>query len=126
MLPSSQAKKAASRIAPYLMTSARPAASSRSGSVRQAVGVDEHGARLVERADHVLAQRMVDAGLAADGRVDLREQRRRHLDERHAALIDSGCEAGDVTHDAAAEGDDHRLALGTQFEEPRHHRLAAS
>ena len=89
------------------------------GQRAQAVGVDQHGARLVERADHVLAERMVDAGLAADRRVDLREQRRRHLHERHAALVDRGGEAGEVADDAAAQRDQRRRALGPQLEEAR-------
>ena len=75
------------------------------GQRAQAIGVDQHGARLVERADHVLAQRMIDAGLAADGRVDLREQRRRNLHERHAALVDRRGESRDVADDAAAQRD---------------------
>ena len=37
---------------------------------------------------------MVDAGLAADRRVDLREQRRRDLHERHPPLVDRRGEAG--------------------------------
>ena len=44
--------------------------------------VRDHRPRLVERADHVLAARVVDRGLAADRGVDLREQRGRHLHER--------------------------------------------
>ncbi len=89
----------------------------------QAIGVDQHGARLVERADHVLAERVVDAGLAAHRRVDLREQRRRHLHERHAALVDRRRESRDVADDAAAQRDQRGRALGAQFEQPRHHRL---
>jgi hypothetical protein len=116
---SSQAKNAASRIAPYLTTSASPAASSRAGSVaRHAVSITTP--RLVERADHVLAERMVDRRLAADRRVHLREQRRRHLQVRDAALVDRGREAGEVADDAAAERDQHGAAIGAQLQEPRH------
>jgi hypothetical protein len=60
----------------------------------------------VERADQVLAERMVDADLAADGAVDLRQQRRRHVHERDAAQERGGGEAGGVADDAAADGDD--------------------
>ncbi len=108
MFASSQAKNARSRMAPYLITSARPLASSRSGSVRETVRVDQHGARLMERADHVLSERVIDAGLPAHRRVDLRKQRRRHLHERHAALIDRRGETGEVADDAAAERDQRR------------------
>jgi hypothetical protein len=66
-------QEAMSAIGPYLMTSARPAA------VRAAAGVQRgqvahHQLRLVERADHVLAQRVVDGGLAAHRRIHLRQQ----------------------------------------------------
>ena len=45
------------------------------------------GRRLVERAEQVLALGQVDAGLAADGRVHLGDERRRDLDPRHAAQV---------------------------------------
>ncbi|MNZ94076.1 hypothetical protein D3C78_1131770 [compost metagenome] len=48
---------------------------------------------------------MVDAGLAADRRVDLGQQGGRHLDEVDAALIAGGSEAGHVTDHAATQGD---------------------
>ena len=67
---------------PCLTTSNRPARYSRSGSVREHLRVDQHGERLMKRADQVLAAHQVHAGLAADRRVHLREQRGRDLDDR--------------------------------------------
>ena len=99
------ANSSGSRMTPYLITSARPARNSRRGRVFKRVDVDHDQARLVEGADEVLAGRMVDAGLAADAGVDLRQQRGRHLHERHAAHEGRGGEAGQVADDAAAEGD---------------------
>ena len=64
----------------------------------------------MEGADHVLAARVIDRGLAADRRVDLREQRGRDLQERDAALIDGGGKACEVAHDPAAQGDEQRVA----------------
>jgi hypothetical protein len=116
-LASIQSKNSASAIAPVLMTSAMPAASSRSGSVASAP-ISATTLRLVERADHVLAERMIDARLAADRRIDLRQQRRGHLDERHAAHVAGGRETGHVADHAAAECDQRRLAIGTLGEQP--------
>ena len=59
----------------------------------------------MERTDHVLAERVVDPGLAADRRVDLSEQRRRDLDERHSALVDRRGKSRQVADDSAAERD---------------------
>jgi hypothetical protein len=84
---------------------------------RERVRVGEHELRLVERADHVLAARMVDRGLAAHRRVDLREQRRRHLDERHAALVGRGGEAGEVADHAAAERHDRGVPVAAVREQ---------
>ena len=95
-----------SRISAVLDDLGEPGGELALGQRRERVGVREHHARLVEGADHVLAERMVDRGLAADRGVDLREQRRRDLDERHAALIDGRGEAGEVADDAAAQRDD--------------------
>ena len=77
---------------------------------RQGRGVGEHRRRQVVGAGVVLALGQVDAGLAAVGGVDLGDQRGRHLDDRHAALVEVGAEAGQVADDAAAEGDDVVLA----------------
>jgi hypothetical protein len=49
----------------------------------QRVRIGQHEARLVESADHVLAQRVVDGGLASDRGVHLRQQGRGNLDKRH-------------------------------------------
>ena len=94
----------------------------------------------MERADQILALRRVDAGLAADGGIDLRKQRRRDLHEAHAAAEDARGKAGKVADHAAAERDDGVAALNAKLQqslaEPgehwealaclawRHHRLA--
>jgi hypothetical protein len=72
--------------------------------------VGEHQARLMEGADEVLAVGGVDARLAADRRIDLGEQRRRHLHEAHPAPDDRRREAREVAHDPPAQ---------------RHHEIAA-
>ena len=64
---------------------------------------------------------MVDAGLAADRGVDLREQRGRNLHERHAALVDRGGEPGDVADDAASQRNDGGRPLRLLLEKPRQH-----
>ena len=76
--------------------------------------VGDHCEGLVEGADHVLAPRVVDRGLAAHRGIDLREQRGRNLHERHAALVDRRGEAGEVAHHAAAEGDDQGVAAAAR------------
>ena len=80
-------------------------------------GVGEHELGLMEDADEVLAAAGVDAGLAADRGIDLREQRRRHLDEAHAAPHDAGGKAGEVADHAAAEGEDDVAALEPRGEQ---------
>ncbi len=77
----------------------------------QGAGIGQYHVGLVERADHVLAQRVVDARLAADRGIDLRQQGGGHLDEVDAAHVRRGGEAGQVADDAAAEGDQGRLAV---------------
>ena len=77
----------------------------------QRIHVGEHQPRLVKRADHVFPLWMVDRGLAAHRRVDLREQRRRHLNQRDAALISRRDEARDVADHAAPERDERRRSI---------------
>ena len=83
----------------------------------QTIGVGQHQARLMEGADQVLALRRVDAGLAADGGVDLRQQRGRHLHEADAATHDARRKAGEIADHAAAERDDEIAALEAHLEQ---------
>lgn len=83
----------------------------RQGGERGRVGEDGEG--VVEAADEVLAHLEVGAGLAADGGVDLGEQRGGELHITDAAHVDGGEEAGEVAEDAAAEGEQDGVAIGT-------------
>ena len=55
VLPRASRRTPRSQIRPYLMTSARPGAQLALGQRCERVGVGEHRAGLVERADQVLA-----------------------------------------------------------------------
>ena len=117
MCVSSQAKNAASTMTPYLMISASPARELARRQRAQRARIGQHGDRLMERADHVLRARMVHGRLAADRRVDLREQRRRHLHEIDAALVARGHVTGEVADDAAAERDEAAVAMEARVDE---------
>src|SRR6056297_521874 len=69
--------------------------------------VRQNEARLMERADQVLAVARVDPGLAAHRAVDLRQQRGGHLNEAHAPPQDRGGKARKVAYDATAKGYNH-------------------
>ena len=60
----------------------------------------------MEGADQILAMGGIDAGLAADGRIDLGQKRGRDLDEIDAAAEDRCGKAREIADHAAAEGDD--------------------
>ena len=77
--------------------------------------VDHRARRPVERADEVLALGQVDAGLAADRRVDLADAGRRHGDPRDAAEIRGRDVAGEIGGRAAAERDDRAAAVEAQL-----------
>src|SRR5262245_63794841 len=69
-------------------------------------------------ADQVLALACVDAGLAADRRIDLGEKRGRHLHHAHAAPEDACGEAGKIADDPAAERNDAIAPLEAELEQP--------
>ena len=98
-------------ISAVFTTSAKPAASSWGGSVREHGGIGEHRGGLVERADVVLRLRQVHAGLASVGGVDLCHDRRRDVCDRDPALVGRCAEARQVPDHAASEGDDRVGAL---------------
>ena len=73
--------------------------------------IGDHQHRLMERTDQIFSLRRVDAGLAADRGIDLRQQRSRHLHEIDAAAQDRGSKAGEVADHAAAERNHEIVAL---------------
>ena len=83
-------------------------------ALRQGVeqrGVGNHQDRLIERADQVLALAGVDRGLAADRRIDLGQQRGRHLHVIDAAPDHRCGKTRQIADHAAAERDDQIAAL---------------
>ena len=87
------------------------------GEGGEGVDVGEDGEGVVEAADEVLAGEEVDAGLAAEGRVDLGEEGGGQADVADAAHVDGGEEAGGVADDAASEGEKDGVAVGTGEDE---------
>ena len=89
----------------------------------ECVGINEYQLRLVERADQVLALRVINAGFSANRGIDLRQQRRRHLDEIYAAHVAGGGETGDVANNAAAERNHGDITIGPRLDERVENRL---
>src|SRR5690606_4780510 len=83
---------------------------------RGRVGEDE--ARLMERPDEVLPGVVVDAGLAADSAVRLRDEARREVGEGEAAQQRRRREPREVTDDPAAEREHGRLPADSEPERP--------
>src|SRR3546814_1830525 len=88
------------------------------GQSGEHAGIDQHQRRLMEGSDQILARRSVDRGLAADRRIDLREERGGHLDEVAAALHDRCGKADEIAAHAAAKGDDMIIAFDAQRQQP--------
>ena len=66
---------------------------------------------------------MVDGGLAADGRINLGEQRGRHLDERNASLIACRSEANNVASITPPQGDESGVTAMAGFQQSGHDPL---
>ena len=91
------------------------------GQSAQGIEIAQHQTRLVKRAHEIFTGLQIDADLAADGAVHLRQQRRRHLHKRDAAQIRRGDEPGQIADHAAAERDDEGFA----FEPVRREQVVA-
>ena len=96
---------------PVFTTSARPAVNSCGGQGLERRQIAQHGRRLMERADQVLARLGVDRGLAADGGIDHGQQGGRHVDHPHPAQPGRRDEPGEVGDGTAAEPD-HQVVAG--------------
>ena len=121
--PARSSSRSASK--PCLRISASPAESSRAGSVFSVAVSLMTSLWLVKRADQVLAALVIDARLAADRRIDLCQQRRRHLHEADAAHEDRGGKTRDIADHAATQRDDEALAIRATIDqriENRRHR----
>ena len=65
----------------------------------------------MESADQILAQRVVDPRLAADARIHLRDDGRRHLHVGYAAQVGRRDEARHIADDTAAQRGDPGAAI---------------
>ena len=94
----------------YLAISPSPERRSRGGSVASASvsQITPHGCQ--NAPTRFLPSGRLTAGLAADGGVDHRQQRRRHVDHGDAAMPHGGGESGDVGDHPPADGDDDVVA----------------
>ena len=93
------------------MDSCRPARSWVAGGRVLRTVVSVKTTRVVEAADEVLAGAEVDAGFAADRRVDLGREGGRDLDIGDSAHVDGGEEAGNIADNSATEGDEECVAV---------------
>ena len=90
---------------------------------RQHVGVDNYPLRLPERAYAVFYSVHVNAGLAADARIYLREQGSRDIVEIYAAHVSRRCKAGKVADNSSADGNNAVAAGEAALEHLRQHAL---
>ncbi|MPN35254.1 hypothetical protein SDC9_182751 [bioreactor metagenome] len=74
-------------------------------------GISQHELRLIEGANHVFAQRVIDRRLATHRGVHLRQQRCGNLDERHAALITRCGKPTHIPNHSTTKGDQGRGSL---------------
>ncbi len=79
--------------------------------------IGKHEARLMKGADQVLALFGVDAGLAADRGIHLRQKCRGDLHEANATAEHARGEAGEIADHAATESHDAIAALDANFEQ---------
>ena len=80
------------------------------GQSCQSADVGQHRTGLLERADEILALGQIDAGLAADGGVDHRQQACGAKDEVDAAQIGRGDKPGHIAGHPSAQADDRSVA----------------
>ena len=87
---------------------------------REHIDIGQNQARLVERADQVLAMRGVDARLAPDRAVNLRQQRCRHLHEPDPTAQNGRGKSHQIADHTSAKRNHHIIALNLLREQPLH------
>ena len=87
------------------------------GERAQHFGIADHEARLFEGSGHILVPVHIHAVLAAHAGVHLPQQGGRDESERQSAHVSRRGETRHVGHDAAAEADEERRAVGSSGEQ---------
>ena len=82
----------------------------------QHISIGDDEAWLMEHANQIFALRRVDACLAADRRIDLRQKRSRDLNEADPASQNACCKSSQIANDAAAEWHNDVAAFEVHFE----------
>ncbi|MDT4846346.1 hypothetical protein FQZ97_803630 [compost metagenome] len=85
------------------------------GQRLERIQIADHPLRLVERTNHVLAQRMIDAGFPPHRGVNLGQQGRGDLHKRHPSHVTRCGKAGHVPDNTSTQGKQHRSAVTTLF-----------
>src|SRR5260370_36600302 len=75
------------------------------------------GPRREAEAECIFAWGEIPAGCPADGAVDLRAHGRWNVDQRDAAQVTGGHEAGDVADDASAHRNEKRSAIRARLDQ---------
>ncbi len=111
---SSQAKNAASPSKPVFrdLGIARAKFPFRQRVEQRRIRNDQN--RLMERADEILTLARIDSGLAADGRIDLRQQRGRHLHKVETAPRACSRKPCKIADHAATKRHDEIVAFDTR------------
>ena len=117
VIPGDPIEQGGARRHPVLDHLVQAGAELASGERAEDRRIDDDRVRLIEGADEVLAHAMVHADLAADGAVDLRQQRRRHVHEGDASEIRCGREPRQIADHAPPERHDAGVAVGFQRDE---------
>ena len=88
----------------------------RQGVQHRCIGQHQRG--LVERPDQVLAMGRIDACLATDRGINLRQQRRGQLHKAHPAPQNGAGKAHQIAHHSAPQSDDNIAAFDLFGQKP--------
>ena len=82
--------------------------------------------RLTDSAQHILISPCINAGLATDCSIHLRQERGRNICKAHPPLIKRSCKTGHICRDTTSDSQHQSIPVGTVIEQPAayiHHGL---
>src|SRR5258706_7094291 len=83
----------------------------------QSIRVRQHQLRLIKRANHVFAARVIDGRLTAHRGIHLSKQGGWNLNKGNSPLIGGGCESRDVADHTAAESDQRGFTIAGMLQQ---------
>lgn len=84
------------------------------GQALQNIWIDQYHPRMIKSSKQIFSGHQIDCGLAPDGSIHLRQNRRGNLHQFYAPHVKGGQQSGNIAHHAPTQRDDDCFSIRSQ------------